>query len=128
MSDTVVGFFIQEVSIFTGQALVPVASKAGVAVGGTLSASLLISVVVARRAARDTDSALWDDKEEQCHLEPGVISGRCTGESLPVRVDFIHRVEFGEVSGHRVLIKRGPGNRGPTECGTAHEATSGMSS
>ena len=37
-------------------------------------------------------------------------------------------VEFGEVSGHRVLIKRGPGNRGPTECGTTHEATSGMSS
>ena len=41
---------------------------------------------------------------------------------------FIHRVEFGEVSWHRVLIKRGPGNRGPTECGTTHEATSGMSS
>ena len=39
-----------------------------------------------------------------------------------------HRLEFGEVSGHRVLIKRGPGNRGPTECGTTHEATSGMSS
>ena len=34
----------------------------------------------------------------------------------------------GEVSGHRVLMKRGPGNRGPTECGTTHEATSGMSS
>ena len=34
----------------------------------------------------------------------------------------------GEVSGHRVLIKRGPGNRGPTEYGTTHEATSGMSS
>ena len=31
-------------------------------------------------------------------------------------MDFIHRVEFGEVSGHRVLIKRVPGNRGPTEC------------
>ena len=25
-------------------------------------------------------------------------------------------------------VKRGPGNRGPTECGTTHEATSGMSS
>lgn len=58
MSDTAVGFFIQEVSIFTGQALVPVASKAGLAVGGTLSASLLISVVVARRAAGDTDSGV----------------------------------------------------------------------
>ena len=25
------------------------------------------------------------------------------------------------MSGHRVLIKRGSGNRGPTECGTTHE-------
>ena len=33
-----------------------------------------------------------------------------------------------EVSGHRVLIKRAPGNRGPSERGTTHEATSGMSS
>ena len=48
-------------------------------------------------------------------------------EKLPLRVDFIHRGEFGEMSGHPVLIKRGPGNRGPTECGTTHEATSGMS-
>src|SRR5574340_1521668 len=63
----------------------------------------------------------------ELYLEPGVFSERCTGK-LPLRVDFIHRVEFGEVSGHRVLIKRGPGNRGPTECGTTHEATSGMSS
>ena len=58
----------------------------------------------------------------------GVFSRRCTGESLPLRVDFIHRVEFEEVSVHRVLIKRGPGNRGPSECGTTHEATSGKSS
>ena len=29
----------------------------------------------------------------------GVFSRRCTGESLPLRVDFIHRVEFQEVSG-----------------------------
>ena len=55
-------------------------------------------------------------------------SSRESAEKLPLRVDFIHRVEFGEVSGHRVLFKRGPGNRGPTECGTTHEATSGMSS
>src|SRR5574337_93908 len=55
------------------------------------------------------------------------FSERCT-EKLPLRVDFIHRVEFGEVSGHRVLIKRAPGNRGPSERGTTHEATSGMSS
>src|SRR5574341_568602 len=63
----------------------------------------------------------------ELYLEPGVFSDRST-EKLTLRVDFIHRVEFGEVSGHRVLIKRGPGNRGPTECGTTHEATSGMSS
>ena len=37
-------------------------------------------------------------------------------------------VEFEEVSEHPDLIKRGPGNRGPSECGTTHEATSGMSS
>ena len=52
-----------------------------------------------------------------CIWNLGVSSGRCTGESLPFGVEFIHRVEFGEVSGHRVLIKRGPVNRGPTECG-----------
>src|SRR5574340_1398552 len=63
----------------------------------------------------------------ELYLEPGVFSERCT-ERLPFRVDCIHRLAFGEVSGHRVLIKRGPGNRGPTECGTTHEATSGMSS
>ena len=40
----------------------------------------------------------------------------CT-EKLPLRVDFIHRGEFGEVSGLRVLIKRGPGNRGPGATG-----------
>ena len=64
----------------------------------------------------------------ELNLEPGVFSGRCTGESLPLRFDFIQRVKFEEVSGHRVHIKRGPGNRGPSECGTTHEATSGMSS
>ena len=63
-----------------------------------------------------------------CIWNLGVFSGRCTGESLPLRVDFIHRVEFGEVSGHRVLTKRGPGNRGASQCGSTHEATSGMSS
>ena len=31
-------------------------------------------------------------------LEPGVFPERCT-EKLPLRVDFIHRVELGEVSG-----------------------------
>ena len=55
----------------------------------------------------------------------GVFSRRCTGESLPLRGDFIHRVEFEEVSGHRVLIKRGAGNRGASQRGSTHEATSG---
>src|SRR5574341_1008064 len=73
------------------------------------------------------------DPGERGHLSSciwnlGFFSGRSTGESLPLRVDFIHRVEFGEVSGHRVLIKRGPGNRGASQRGSTHEATSGMSS
>ena len=29
-------------------------------------------------------------------VEPGLFFGRCSGESLPLRVDFIHRMEFGE--------------------------------
>ena len=60
-------------------------------------------------------------REATCRAEFGTwgfFSGRCTGESLPLRVDFIHRVEFGEVSGHRVLTKRGPGNRGASQFGT----------
>ena len=35
----------------------------------------------------------------ELYLERGGFSGPCTGESLPLRVDFIHRVEFEEVSG-----------------------------
>ena len=30
----------------------------------------------------------------ELYLEPGVFSDRCT-EKLPLRVDFIHRLEFG---------------------------------
>lgn len=63
MGNTAVGFFIEEVSIFTGQALVTVAPKAGLTVGGTLSASLLVGMVVARGAAGHTDSVLWNDKK-----------------------------------------------------------------
>ena len=66
----------------------------------------------------------WKDD----YVTSKMFSGRCTGESLLLRVDFIHRVEFEEVSGHRVLIKRGPGNRGASPRGSTHEATSGMSS
>ena len=48
-------------------------------------------------------------------------------ESLMIAAG-IHRVDFGEVSGHRVLLKRGPGNRGASQRGSTLEATSGMSS
>lgn len=41
--------------MFTGQALVTVAAKAGLAVGSTLPASLLVGMIVARGAAGDTD-------------------------------------------------------------------------
>lgn len=63
VSHAAIGFFIQEVSIFTGQALVTVAPKAGLTVRGTLSASLLVSVVVARGAGGDTDPTLWNGKK-----------------------------------------------------------------
>ena len=36
--------------------------------------------------------------------------------------NFIHRVAFEEVSGHRVLIESGLGNRGRLACGTTHGA------
>ena len=50
------------------------------------------------------------------------------GVSAPSCCAFIHRVAFKEVSGHRVLINSGAGNRGLSECGTIHEATSRISS
>lgn len=59
MGNTAVGFLTQEVSVFTGQALVTVAAKAGLAVGCALPASLLVGMVVARGAAGDTDPAWW---------------------------------------------------------------------
>ena len=58
----------------------------------------------------------------ELYLEPGGFFWTTHGRVTALRVDFIHRVEFEEVSGHRVLIKRGPGNRGPSECGSTHEA------
>ena len=44
------------------------------------------------------------------------------GVSAPSCCAFIHRVAFKEVSGHRVLFKNGPGNRGLSACGTTHVA------
>lgn len=57
MSNTAVGLFIQKVAMFTGQALVAVAAEAGLAVGGTLPAALLVGVVVAGGAAGHADPA-----------------------------------------------------------------------
>ena len=44
------------------------------------------------------------------------------GVSAPSCYAFTHRVAFEEVSGHRVLLKSGPGNRGQLACGTTHVA------
>ena len=45
------------------------------------------------------------------------------GVSAPSCYAFTHRVAFEEVSGHRVLLKSGPGNRGLSACGTTHVAS-----
>ena len=50
------------------------------------------------------------------------------GVRVPSCCAFIHRVAFEEVSGHRVLLKSGLGNRDLSACGTIHEATSRISS
>ena len=42
--------------------------------------------------------------------------------SAPSCSAFIHRVALEEVSGHRVLLKSGPGNRGRSACGPTHVA------
>ena len=44
------------------------------------------------------------------------------GVSAPSCCAFTHRVAFEEVSGPRVLLKSGPGNRGRSACGTTHVA------
>ena len=44
------------------------------------------------------------------------------GVSAPSCCAFTHKVAFEEVSGPRVLLKSGPGNRGRSACGTTHVA------
>ena len=61
-------------------------------------------------------------------VEPAGFSQMHGGISAPSCCAFIHRVAFEEVSGHRVLLKCGPGNRGLSACCTTHEATSRISS
>lgn len=58
MNNTAAGFFIQEVSIFTGQALVTMAAEAGLTVWCAFPAPLFVSMVVARWAAGDADSGI----------------------------------------------------------------------
>ena len=90
----------------------------------SLEKTLMLGKTEGRRNRGQQRMRWLDDTTESMHMRLSKLQEK----KLPLRVDCIHRVEFGEVSGHRVLIKRGPGNRGPTECGTTHEATSGMSS
>ena len=56
----------------------------------------------------------------------GVFSRRCTGESLPLRVDFTHRVEFEEVCGIDVSADTFQGCRKTSEkmwfCGNSDAA------
>ena len=48
---------------------------------------------------------------------------QCAPSSAPSCCAFTHRVAFEEVSGHRVLIKSGPENRGRSARGTSHMAS-----
>ena len=45
------------------------------------------------------------------------------GVSAPSCCAFPHRFAFEEVSGHLILIRCGPGNRGRSACGTTHVAS-----
>ena len=55
-------------------------------------------------------------------VEPACFLEMHGGVSAPSCCAFTHRVAFEEVSGHRVLVKSGPGNRGRSACGTTHVA------
>ena len=68
------------------------------------------------------------EKKGRTREEVDQVTCWLTGYSKDQVNDFlIHDVAYGDFF-LRSLIKRGPGNRGPTEGGTTHEATSGMSS
>ena len=45
------------------------------------------------------------------------------GVTAPSCCAFTHRFAFEELSGHRILIKSVPGNRGRLACGTTHVAS-----
>ena len=70
---------------------------------------------------------------ETGHLSSGIwnlgfFSGRCIGESLPLRVDFIHRVEFEEVSEASGSYQEGTGKSGSFGMWNHPRGQSGMSS
>ena len=76
-----------------------------------------------------SSSSRGDRPLVELYVEPTGFFGQCTGLSVPLRVlPSTTGFPFEEVSGLRVLIKRGPGNWGHSECGTNHEATSRISS
>ena len=58
-----------------------------------------------------------------CVCNPRVFPDDAQGSQCPFVLCFPHRVAFEEVSGHRVLLKSGPGNRGLSACGTTHVAS-----
>ena len=67
-----------------------------------------------------------DPLEEEIANHTSILAWKipCTEENMHAPVflpAFTHRVAFEEVSGHRVLIKSGLGNRGLSACGTTRE-------
>ena len=68
---------------------------------------------VVQGVSRPSSSCVWN---------PRVFADDARGGSAPSCRVLTHRVAFEEGSGHRVLLKSGPGNRGPSECGTTHAA------
>ena len=73
---------------------------------------------------------LFTEWQATCWAECGTCGFFWTmhGVSAPSCCAFIHRFSFVKVSGHHVLIKSRPGNRGLSDCGTTHEAMSRTSS
>ena len=55
-------------------------------------------------------------------VEPAVVSGRCTGVSVPLRAVPSPTGLPSKRGRHRVLLKSGPGNRARSACGTTHVA------
>ena len=58
-----------------------------------------------------------------CAWNLRVFPDDAQGSQCPFVLCFPHRVAFEEVSGHRVLIKSGPENRGRSARGTSHVAS-----